>query len=286
MRQHLAATPATPSLVAGRVLHQRRRPRRHRIDHRHTPWLVDLTESEGMPGLPAVLNRVVTFRAQDHLDRGRLGGGIRGDVVRLLHARGIEVTEEDRVLMLAQPRVLGHVFNPLTVHWVVTPGDHVRAAVLEVHNTYGERHAYVLRLDESGRADVGKAFYVSPFYEVGGSYRLRFRLDAQRVAVTVEWRAGDSVDPTQECDVADFVASFSGRPTPARPAQVARELLRRPLMPQRVSTLIRVHGVWLWLRRLPVVPRQPRRPDGPRPPTPARQPPAQHQPDFERRAPA
>ena len=188
--------------------------------------------------------------------------------------------------MLAGARALGHLFDPLSVFWCLRSNGLVRAVIAEVHNTYGERHAYVLRLDESGRADVGKAFYVSPFYEVGGSYRLRFRLDAQRVAVTVEWRAGDSVDPTQECDVADFVASFSGRPTPARPAQVARELLRRPLMPQRVSTLIRVHGVWLWLRRLPVVPRQPRRPDGPRPPTPARQPPAQHQPDFERRAPA
>lgn len=246
MRQHLAATPATPSLVAGRVLHQRRRPRRHRIDHRHTPWLVDLTESEGMPGLPAVLNRVVTFRAQDHLDRGRLGGGIRGDVVRLLHARGIEVTEEDRVLMLAQPRVLGHVFNPLTVHWVVTPGDHVRAAVLEVHNTYGERHAYVLIPDEAGRAQVDKAFYVSPFNDVSGSYSVRLSLASDLVSVSVVLHRPDQ--PA-------FTTVFQGTPAPATPRRVAAAVLRSPLTSRRVWLLIRLHGVWLWARRLGVQPR-------------------------------
>ena len=50
-------------------------------------------------------------------------------------------------------------------------------------------------------------------------------------------------------------ASVTGAPEPATPSAVVRTALRHPLMTQRVSGLIRVHGIWLWLRRLPVRPR-------------------------------
>jgi DUF1365 family protein len=52
-----------------------------------------------------------------------------------------------------------------------------------------------------------------------------------------------------------FSAAFRGRPEPATRRTVARLLIRQPLMTQRVSALIRVHGIWLWLRGLPIRPR-------------------------------
>jgi len=57
-----------------------------------------------------------------------------------------------------------------------------------------------------------------------------------------------------------FSATFRGRPVRASRAALARQLVRRPLMPQQVSTLIRLHGSWLWLRRLPLVRRPQHRP--------------------------
>jgi uncharacterized protein len=57
-----------------------------------------------------------------------------------------------------------------------------------------------------------------------------------------------------------FDASFDGTPAPATPTALAQAVLRRPLMPLRVSVLIRLHGVWLWLRRLPIVDRPTHRP--------------------------
>ena len=111
------------------------------------------------------------FDARDHLDGGRLGGGIRGDVDRFLAARGVELDPADRVLMLAHARVLGHTFDPLSVFWCLAPTAPLRAVVFEVHNTYGERHAYLLDVDDSGRAEVDKAFYVSPFNDTSGQLR-------------------------------------------------------------------------------------------------------------------
>ena len=67
--------------------------------------------------------------------------------------------------MLTNARVLGHVFNPLTVYWCHHPDGTLACVVAEVHNTYGERHCYLLRTDAAGRARTAKEFYVSPFFD-------------------------------------------------------------------------------------------------------------------------
>ena len=74
--------------------------------------------------------------------------------------------------MLAHARVLGYVFNPLTVYWCHRPDGTLACVVAEVHNTYRQRHAYLLPADDRGRAEVPKQFYVSPFYPVDGRYRM------------------------------------------------------------------------------------------------------------------
>ena len=144
--------------------------------------------------------------------------------------------------MLASARVLGHVFDPLSVFWCYDSSGRLACIVAEVHNTYGERHAYLLYPDEAGTAVVGKDFHVSPFFDVSGTYWLRFRLMPDRVSTTVVLRREGAVA---------FTAAFRGRPEPATRRTLARLLIRQPLMTQRVSILIRVHGIWLWLRASP-----------------------------------
>lgn len=236
--------PQVPALVVGTVAHTRHRPVRHAFRYRAYQWLVDVDD---LPRLPGPLAWVSRFRAEDHLDRGRLGGGIRGDLERELARRGVPLDAADRVLMLANARVLGHVFDPLTVFWCLAPDGQLRALVLEVHNTYGERHVYLLEVDERGRAEVDKEFYVSPFNDTAGRYAVTTTLTPARVVVTVGLdRDGERV----------LTAASEGVPRPARPRTVAGVLLRHPLMPQLVTLLIRLHGLRLW-RRLPVHPRTP-----------------------------
>jgi DUF1365 family protein len=234
-----------PALVVGEVSHTRRLPVRHTFTHRAYQWLVDLDD---LPRLPWWLRPLARFDAGDHLDRGQLGGGIRGDLERFLAHRGVTLGPTDRVLMLANARVLGHVFDPLTVYWCLTAADSIRAVVFEVHNTYGERHAYLLDVDRRGHAITDKAFYVSPFNDVSGSYDIHLRLDPGEVCVTVGLeREGRRV----------LTATTRGVPEPASRRALVRVAATHLLMTHRVTTLIRVHGIRLWLAGLPVLSRPP-----------------------------
>ncbi len=240
--------PAVPALVEGTVTHSRREPLTNTFAHPHYQWLVDV---DRLPQFPRPLSAFARFDAADHLDRGRLGGGLRGDVERFLAAREIDLAPEDRILMLANARVLGHVFDPLSVFWCLRPDGSLVAVVFEVHNTYGERHAYLLELTPSGSASVDKAFYVSPFNDVSGTYAVQLVLEQDTVSVSVRLdRDGERI----------LSAVTTGTPAPATPRRLLSLIRRHGLMTQRVSTLIRLHGIRLWLRRLPVAPR-PRHPE-------------------------
>jgi DUF1365 family protein len=231
-----SADLALPALVVGRITHQRYGPVRHAFQHRIHQWLVDL---DSLPGRQPEL----LFRSEDHLGDPRLS--IKANVENFLTLNGIRLGDRGRVLMLANARVLRHVFNPLSVFWCYHGSGQLAAIVAEVHNTYGERHAYVVHPDEDGIAVTGKEFHVSPFFNVDGVYELRFMLGPDRVSTVVTLRRDG---------VVAFLATFRGRPEPATRRAVARMRIRQPLTPHRVSALIRMHGIWLWLRRLPVQP--------------------------------
>ncbi|MEH3156661.1 MAG: DUF1365 domain-containing protein [Gordonia paraffinivorans] len=237
--------PRLPALVVGEVAHERRSPVRHRFSHRAYQWLIDLDDP---PRPPSVLRPFARFHAADHLGHDDGGGAasIRANVERFLAAQGVHLPTGSRIVMLANARVLGYVFDPLSVFWCLHPDGSVICLVAEVHNTYGERTAYLLHPDSHGTAVTDKTFYVSPFNDVSGTYRMRFVLRDDAVAVSIRLdRDGH----------APFHASFTGAPRPATARRLLRAVITMPLMPQRARTLITVHGVWLWLRRLPVVPR-------------------------------
>ena len=193
------------------------------------------------PASPGTFRAFASFSSADHLGDPRLP--IKRNLENYLAQGGIQLGDRGRVLMLASARVLGHVFDPLSVFWCYDSSARLVRVVAEVHNTYGERHAYLLRPDAAGVAVTDKDFHVSPFFDVSGTYELRFTLRPDLVATTVTLRREGAVA---------FSATFRGRPEPATAPALARRLIRQPLMTQRISALIRVHGIWLWLRGLPV----------------------------------
>lgn len=229
-----------PALYDATVVHNRFAKLRRSFSHAVYLWLVDL---DALPRLPAYLRPLAGFRSEDHL--GSPEKSISDNVRSWLSRNGID-TGGGRILMMANARTLGYVFNPLTVYWCYHPGGELACIVAEVHNTYGERHCYLLRPNSAGRAEVDKEFYVSPFLPMGGHYVMRFSSPGTELAVTIALRQ-DGKTP--------FSASLRGRKLPMTRANVLRLALRRPLMSQRVSALIRGHGIALWLRRIPVLAR-------------------------------
>jgi DUF1365 family protein len=226
-----------PVLVAGHVTHHRKGPVRHAFRHSVYQWLVDL---DALPEQPWYLRPFASFSAGDHLGDPRKS--IKANVESYLSRNGIRLGASSRILMMANARVLGYVFDPLSVFWCFDERDTLVCLVAEVHNTYGQRHAYLLRPDAHGGVRAEKAFHVSPFFDVSGRYEMAFELTPRVVTSTVVLH--------REGEVA-FSATFRGRPIRATPAALVGQLVRKPLMPQQVSALIRIHGIWLWLRRLP-----------------------------------
>ena len=222
-----------PALYETTIHHVRQSPLKHAFTYRSYWWAVDLDD------LPSY-GPLARFRAEDHIGSE---DSIRTNVDKLLADHGLSC---DRVLMLCNARVLGHVFNPLSLHYCLAADGSVVAVVAEVHNTYGGRHAYVLETDADGRAHTDKEFYVSPFHEVDGSYEMRLPLPGERLRVDLTYgRPG----------ARPFVATVRGTRLPATRRNVVRAAVRHPLATRAVAARIRIQGIRLWLRRLPVVPR-------------------------------
>ena len=228
-----------PALYRTRIRHVRRTPLRHAFAYRGYSWFVDLDD---LPRLPVWLRPFARFDGRDHFGGT---GSLRAGLDDVLTGAGLDPGAW-RVTALLMPRSLGYVFNPLSVYWCHDRDGALRCVVAEVHNTYGGRHPYVLFPDGDGRAEAAKEFYVSPFNAVDGVYTLRVPEPDDRLAVSVTLHRDGH---------APFVASMQGRRTPATAVRVAGAVLRSPLAPQLVAARIRVQGVALWLRGLPVVPR-------------------------------
>ncbi|MEU8256997.1 DUF1365 domain-containing protein [Micromonospora inaquosa] len=219
--------------------HLRLTPVRYGFRQRTYLWLVDL---DALPALPWWLRGLAGFHAEDHL--GPTGTTLRAGVEEFLVAHGIDL-HGGRIRMLAHARVLGYVFNPLTLYWCCYPDGSPACVIAEVHNTYGGRHRYLLRPDGRGRAEVNKRFPVSPFFPVDGSYQIRVPPPGERLAVGVTLRRNGTTT---------FVAGLTGRRRPGTPGGLLRLAARHPLATVAVSAGIRFHGIRLYLRGLPVHP--------------------------------
>jgi uncharacterized protein len=223
-------TPGPPRIYRTTITHTRRKPFRRTFTHRSHTWLVDLEDLPDHGRLASILG---SFEARDHL--GDPGRSLRANVDSFLTQHDVAL-DGGRVLLAAMPRAFGYCFNPISVFWCFDPDGEERAVVVEVHNTYGDRHAYLVHPDEQGRARTGKQMYVSPFHGTDGHYELAVPVPGPRLDVAVSLHTDDG---------ALFTASLRGEPSDVPPWRAAPEALRS-------AALIRLHGLWLWLRRLPV----------------------------------
>lgn len=225
----------TPGIYATVIRHTRRVPFRRTFTHRAHTWLVDL---DRLPDHGRWSFAYGSFEARDHL--GEPDRSIRANVEAFLGRSGIAL-DGGRILLATQPRAWGYCFNPISVYWCFHAAGTLAATIVEVHNTYGDRHAYVLQTDHRGDGTVAKQMYVSPFHSDGGTYRVHAPVPHTHLDIGVALHTDDG---------ALFSASLSGHPAHSRSATWGAAVAAL-----RGAALIRLHGWWLWLRRLRVHPR-------------------------------
>ncbi|MBB6628100.1 DUF1365 family protein [Nocardioides sp. KIGAM211] len=236
------ATTVPTGVYDTTISHVRRRPFERTFTNRSRTWLVDLDDLPRHGRLAPVLG---SFEARDHL--GDPSRSIRENVEAFLaQEEGLDL-QGGRIVMAAHARAFGYCFNPISVFWCFSAGGAPVATVVEVHNTYGDRHAYLVHPDEQGRATTPKAMYVSPFHGTDGTYDLAVpvpsALPDARLHIAVSLRTDDG---------AVFSASLSGTRSSGGDRRDGWRAAPSALLG---SLLIRVHGIVLWARRLPVRPR-------------------------------
>ena len=182
--------------------------------------------------------------AKDHF--GSEAKSMRDAVEHFVRSNGEEIEPGDKLFAIASARTNGYVFNPLSVYWCITSSGTIRWAILEIHNTYGDRHAHLLHPDEKGNSSVNKEFYVSPFFAIDGEYKTRTYFDEKSVVLSVN---------LYQNNAQVFSASFTGELLEASIKNRLLAYLRTPFSTLQAMARIRAHGIWLWLRRLPVIPR-------------------------------
>ena len=235
---------AQPLLGLGQVRHTRLRPTRHAFDYATYFLLLPMRSlAAGKPSELAI-NRAgwMSFHDIDHGDgRSPAQGGALAWLDEVLQQEGVtDATGE--VWLHCYPRVLGYTFKPVSFWYCHTADGGLRAIVVEVNNTFGERHCYVLDRPRWGQELVAnKVFHVSPFCAIEGRYRFRFmRTDARTVARIEHDDAQGLLIQT----------SVSGVLVPATRAAQLDALWRFPLMTLMVMARIHWQALQLWRKRV------------------------------------
>ncbi len=227
--------------VAGVTFHGREGAVRNAFRYRVDYCLVEPGRARG-PRLFG-LNRPALMALWDRDFGGAPGRGRGADWVRDVLARhGLDLAT-GRLLLLGQPRVLGHVFNPVAF-WFAHDRDGALVAVIaEVSNTYGDRHWYLAAHPDQrpirpcDRLAAEKLFHVSPFLPVDGGYTFRFDLRPDRVGVWIDYRT----DTGER-----LYATLTGPRARLTTARLLAACLRRPFGSRRVLALIHWQAFRLW----------------------------------------
>ncbi|WP_439528758.1 DUF1365 domain-containing protein [Pannonibacter sp.] len=236
---------APVTLYTGQVMHARMKPVPHRFTYAVFSMLIDLDQLDAANATSALFSvgrfNLLSFHQRDHGPRD--GSSLRAHVDRLLMEAG--QGRPARVLLLAYPRLLGYVFNPLAVYYAYDAAGTLSGVIYEVRNTFGDLHTYVApvtdgQLSAAGlRQDQVKAFYVSPFLDMQQHYHFRLLPPGQSVRIRIL-----ETDPEGPI----LSATFTGKGEPATSAAIAKACLRFPLMTLKVIAGIHYEALKLWLK--------------------------------------
>ena len=185
-----------------------------------------------------------SFRDADHEPAGN--DSLKGRVIEYLRRRGMELGPSGRVMLLTLPRVLGYVFNPISVYYCFDSAGRPVCSIAEVGNTFREMKLYVLGREQFARGAfeklVPKHFYVSPFSSLDLNFDFRLKVPGDTLDLRVDDYAGN------EKVLASVV---SGRRAELNNRNLAWFTLKFPFVTLKVIFLIHWHALRLWLKGVP-----------------------------------
>lgn len=234
------ALTAEPKIGFGQVRHTRLKPVQHAFNY--STYFLMLPMRTLATGLTTVLSRnhwaALSFYDKDHGD-GRENSLAWLD--ELLATEGIDDATGE-VWLHCYPRVFGYTFKPVSFWYCHAADNSLRAIVVEVNNTFGERHCYLLDKPTFGAEQTArKVFHVSPFNHVEGNYRFRFVTTANSTLARVDY--DDATGPLLETSVSGELETLTYK-------SIRKAVWRYPAMTFGVIARIHWQALKLWKKRM------------------------------------
>ena len=223
----------------GEVTHTRFKPVRHFLKYKTFSLLIDLDEINYLDKSIGIFSHnkfnIFSFYDKDHGNRD--GGNLKDWVISNLKKFGLKENITN-IKVLCYPRILGYVFNPLSIFYCYEK-DKLVAIFYEVKNTFNEQHTYIFKIknNEEIIQKCRKKFYVSPFMDMETFYNFKLLNPNDKLSVFIKQTDADGtiLTATQTGDKKEF--SFK---------QLAINFIKYPLMTIKIISSIHYEALLLW----------------------------------------
>jgi len=230
-------------IYSGYVIHKRFKPKEHFFKYKVFSLFLDLSE---LNELDDKLNffslnkfNLISFYEVDH---GNRDGSSLLDWVKNNLSNNNVSTVNIRVKLLCYPRILGYVFNPLSVFFVYDQNENLISILYEVKNTFGEQHTYFFKVENQNKLiqnNCSKKFHVSPFIEMNCNYFFKILNPAQKLSVVI-----DQYDQKGKI----LFASQDGERSDLTSKNLMKSYLKHPLMTFKIISAIHFEAFKLWMK--------------------------------------
>ncbi len=238
----------TSSIYNGTVIHKRFKPKIHYFKYKVFSLLIDLSELENLSKKIKFFSynkfNLVSFYEKDHGNRD--GSSLISWVKKNLEDNNIN-SENIKIKLLCYPRILGYVFNPLSVFYIYEESEKLVCILYEVKNTFGEQHTYIFKVDNDQKLyqhNCSKKFHVSPFIEMNCKYFFRLLKPGEKISVIID---------QYQTDEKILYASQDGQRVDFNTKELIKSYFKHPLMTFKIILAIHFEAFQLWIKGIKFV---------------------------------
>ena len=238
-------------IYAGNVIHKRFKPREHFFKYKVFSLFLDLSEIEQISKNIFFFSynkfNLISFYNADHGSRD--GSNLKDWVFKNIKKHGIE-NSNIRIKLLCYPRILGYVFNPLSIFFIYDKNSSLVAILYEVKNTFGEQHTYVFKVKKQKKIiqnNCKKKFFVSPFMDLNSSYYFKVLYPEDTLSVIIDQR-----DENGKL----LFASQEGKRINFSSKNLFFLYLKHPLMTLKIISAIHFEALRLWIKGIKLIKRK------------------------------
>jgi DUF1365 family protein len=233
----------TSSIYNGTVIHKRFKPKTHYFKYSVFSLFIDLSElnylSKKIKFFSHNKFNLVSFYEKDHGNRD--GSSLIFWVKKNLEDNNIN-SENVKIKLLCYPRILGYVFNPLSVFYIYDENEKLICILYEVKNTFGEQHTYIFKVDNDQNLyqhNCSKKFHVSPFIEMNCKYFFRLLKPGEKISVIIDqYQTNEKI----------LYASQDGQRVDFNTKELIKSYLKHPLMTLKIISAIHFEAFKLWVK--------------------------------------